>query len=118
MRNNEILSTESFIVDESYLSFDEFFSITLRQDSPDLGHVTPKLSFGVFSNNCVVMIILIYAIFHSSFPFEFFLSFAPFFLNCLWFEESSIVSCTNSCLRQTQINVALSLSSLFPFPLI
>lgn len=40
MRNNEILSTESFIVDESYLSFDEFFSITLRQDSPDLGHVT------------------------------------------------------------------------------
>lgn len=43
MRNNEILqveSTESFIVDESYLSLDEFFSITLRQDSPDLGHVT------------------------------------------------------------------------------
>lgn len=33
-------SAESFIVDESYLSLDEFFSITLRQDSPVLGHVT------------------------------------------------------------------------------
>lgn len=73
----------------------------------------PKHLFGVFSNNCVVMIILIYAIFHSSFPFKFFFSsFAPFFLNCLWFEESGIVECTNSCLRQTQINVALCFFSV------